>query len=185
MLRMLKENKWKTYIIISAVIISINVVLKVSWAHFFSSCCSSSIMLLTPMGHYQNLSLSLHISYLVSSLKCLLQSLLLIRTNITVHWAAPGPDELVGMLKEKTIRSQMIVSVAEFSTELCIYWCCCGQCVPLSRNRNTVLSGWLCSPLCPRKQHWHSVCHRHGSEGHSQFSAEVQNSESGSCCSYK
>lgn len=180
------NKQTKTFIIISIAIISRNTVLKVAWALFHPCLYSSSVMPLTSGGSYWNLSLSLHIGYLVSKMK-------VPSSMAQSSCTAPIPNQLFGMLKENTLRSQRIVSSTGFSTQLCSYHhpTCIGVTVITVHlcgevNGNPALSDWFWFPIfCHRQYYWHPACYRHGWEGHPQFSPEVQYWESGSCCSFK
>lgn len=114
-----------------------------AWAHFPSSRFSSSIMPLTSMDHYQSLSLSLHISYLVSRLKCLLLQSLLIKTHSPVLLDCPKPKTAGWDAKGKPPRSQTFVSIAVFSTQLYLY-CPSTLCIGI-----TVVTVYLCGGTGP------------------------------------
>lgn len=88
--------------------------------------------------------LKFHISYLVSRLKCLLlQSLFLIKTCSPVLLNCPKPKTAGWDAKVKTPRSQMIVSIAVFSTQLYFY------CPSTLYIGITVVRAYLCGGIGP------------------------------------
>lgn len=89
-----------------------NSVLKMVWAHFPSSCCSSSIMPLTSVDHNQNLSHVMTSVIWFQDWRICCYNLL----------DCPDPKPVCWHAKGKTPRSEMTVSTEVFSMQLYFYW---------------------------------------------------------------